>query len=495
MTALRTSPRQALAERLRAVVDAVGWQVGDTPGQLLLAVAELLEAGTPGALWLTLAVLRSRFPDVAHIEDAARSIRLNGAEALVRQEGDAMIRSFADGDVAVVQVLADAIVVDVNHTAGADSMSGIQRVVREIAPRWQALGRPVFVGWSDGYRTLRPLTAAERDRMGLTGPGPNRSTRIVPWRGAYLGPELTAEPPRARALQGLGSFGRTPLNFIVHDCIPVTSGGTVAAGMSSNYLRYLAAARSAHRVSVTSEASANELLGWRRMARAAGFQGPEIVQHELPVEAAASTVEALTEARLRFCVPGSPLVLVVGSHEPRKNHLAVLHAAELLWREGLRFNLVLVGSSAWQAQRFDARVDELQRAGRQVVSSTGLPDELLWAAYRLARFVVFPSLNEGYGLPIAEALSVGTPVVTSEFGSMRQIVSPRGEPCGGLLVDPRDDHAIADGMRRLLVDEELWQRLHTEARVDGRRTWDTYAAETWAYLTGPGAQTSATSPS
>jgi glycosyltransferase involved in cell wall biosynthesis len=282
----------------------------------------------------------------------------------------------------------------------------------------------------------------------------------------------------------LGRFGRTPLNFIGYDCIPVTSGGTVAPGMSTSYLGYLAAARYARRVSVISEASAGELLGWRRMARAAGFQGPEIAHVELPVQAAPSAVEALTKARLEFCVPGSPLVLVVGSHEPRKNHLAVLHAAELLWREGLRFNLVLIGSGAWQVHRLDARIDQLQRAGRQVVSSTGLSDELLWAAYRLARFVVFPSLNEGYGLPIAEALSVGTPVVTSNFGSMRQIVAPRGEPCGGLLVDPRDDHAIADGMRRLLVDEQLWQRLRTEARADGRRTWDTYAAETWAFLTG-----------
>jgi glycosyltransferase involved in cell wall biosynthesis len=484
MSALRTSPH-VLAVRLREVVDAVGWPVADdSPGQLRPAVAELLEKGTPGALWLTLAVLRGRFPDVAQVEEAARAIRLDGAEALLGQEGDALTRRFADGDVAVVQVLTDAIIVDVNHTAGTDSISGIQRVAREIAPRWQALGQPEFVGWSDGYRTLRPLTAAERDRMSLTGPGPKNRTRLVPWRGTYISPELTAEPPRARALQALGRFGRTPLNFIGYDCIPVTSGGTVAPGMSSSYLGYLAAARYANRVSMISEASAGELVGWRRMARAAGFQGPQIAQIELPVEAAPSPVDALTEARRRFCVPGAPLVLVVGSHEPRKNHLAVLHAAELLWREGRRFNLVLVGSGAWQVQRFDARVDELQRAGRQVVSSTGLPDELLWAAYRLARFVVFPSLNEGFGLPIAEALSVGTPVVTSDFGSMRQIVAPHGKPCGGLLVDPRDDHAIADGMRRLLMDEQLWQRLRTEAGADGRRTWDTYAAETWAFLTG-----------
>ena len=270
MSALRTSPH-VLAVRLRGVVDAVGWQVaGDTPGQLRSAVAELLETGTPGALWLTLSVLRGRFPDVAQVEDAARSIRLDGAEALLRQEGDTlsgvsrMVTSPRCRS-SPTRSLSTSITLPARTASAVSSGS-----LREIAPRWQALGQPVFVGWSDGYRTLRPLTAAERGRLGLTGPGPNSRARLVPWRGAYIAPELTAEPPRARALQALGFFGRTPLNFIGYDCIPVTSGGTVAPGMSTSYLEYLAAARYAHRVSVISEASAGELLGWRRMARAAG---------------------------------------------------------------------------------------------------------------------------------------------------------------------------------------------------------------------------------
>jgi len=180
---------------------------------------------------------------------------------------------------------------------------------------------------------------------------------------------------------------------------------------------------------------------------------------------------------------GAPLVLVVGSHEPRKNHLAVLHACELLWREGLRFNIALVGSGSWKAEPFRAKVAEGQAANRPLDSITALPDEQLWAAYRLAHFVLFPSLNEGFGLPAAEALACGTPVITSRFGSMEQIVAPDGNPLGGLLVDPRDDRSIADAMRTLLTDDEAYARLREQARARDLGSWDSYAAAAWAYLT------------
>jgi len=109
--------------------------------------------------------------------------------------------------------------------------------------------------------------------------------------------------------------------------------------MTSNFAQYLVAMRSGARVAAISRSSADEFRGWRRMVRAAGHQGPQICEVELPVHAQPSAPEHLDHARQLLCIPGSPLVLVVGSHEPRKNHLAVLHAAELLWRDGLSFTL------------------------------------------------------------------------------------------------------------------------------------------------------------
>ena len=167
----------------------------------------------------------------------------------------------------------------------------------------------------------------------------------------------------------------------------------------------------------------------------------------------------MRQARDLLGIGTLPIVLAVGSHEPRKNHLALLHAAELLWREGLLFNLVFVGGNSWNSAAFDAQVDTLRQANRPVQTILGLPDDLLWAAYRQAYCTVFPSLHEGFGLPVAESLASGTPVITSNFGSMRDLARHGG----ALLVDPRNDHDLTDALRQLLLDPALRDRLAAQA--------------------------------
>jgi len=232
------------------------------------------------------------------------------------------------------------------------------------------------------------------------------------------------------------------------------------------------------RVATISEGAAVEYRGWRAMLAGAGLPGPDIVSVPLPVEAAEPSVAALETARSRFALGSLPLVLVVGSHEPRKNHLAVLHAAELLWREGLAYSLVFVGGNSWSSERFTKVFSGMRDGGRPVQAISALSDELLWAAYRTAHVVLFPSLNEGFGLPVAEALASGTPVITSGYGSMAEIA----EHGGALLVDPRDDHDLAGALRRILTEPALHAELAAQAGARPKRSWDTYADELWHYL-------------
>src|SRR5450756_1374536 len=131
---------------------------------------------------------------------------------------------------------------------------------------------------------------------------------------------------------------------------------------------------------------------------------------------------------------------------------------------------------------FDEQVSRLQTAGRSLAVIRGMGDDELRRAYQRARFAIFPSLHEGYGLPVAEALAAGTPVITSNFGSMSEIALGGG--C--LLIDPRDDQAIAGAMERMLTDDELVARLAKEARSRQFRTWDEYADELWEALTAQG---------
>ena len=301
---------------------------------------------------------------------------------------------------------------------------------------------------------------------------------LVPWKCIHLVPELPAELEQAPRYQGVASYSRSRTGLIGFDCVPMMAAETTVPGMSSFFAGYLAAAAHVDRIATISEAAAIEYRGWRAMLAGAGQAGPDIRCVPLPVQATVPGAAALAQARDLLAIGSLPVVLSVGSHEPRKNHLALLHAAEVLWRQGLAFSLVFVGGNSWNSGEFEAQVNSLQAANRPVQTVRALPDELLWAAYRLAYCTVFASLHEGFGLPVAESLASGTPVITSNFGSMADIASQGG----ALLVDPRDDDSVTDALRQLLTDRPLRDHLAAQATTIPTRTWDQYAAEVWAYL-------------
>jgi glycosyltransferase involved in cell wall biosynthesis len=382
------------------------------------------------------------------------------------------------------------VLVDLHHTAQTELATGIQRVARQSALRWYRDHSPVLVGWATGLRTLRELTPDQRS-WALHGHGLSEAERnqtsaemaasgdvIVPWRSTYVLPELLTEPVRAHSLLSMLAYSGSRGSMIGFDCVPLSSAETTADGMGGGFSLMLSAIAHGDRIATISHAAAVEYRGWRTMLAGAGLAGPQIEPIVLPVEAHEPAAEAVEQARTLLLAANLPMVLCVGSHEPRKNHLAVLHAAERLWREGLRFSLVFVGGNAWNSERFVFQLNTLQNAGRPVESVRGLSDDQLWAAYRLARCVIFPSLNEGFGLPVAESLASGTPVITSDHGSMREIAVAGG----ALLVDPRDDLDITGALRALLTDDELHARLSAQARALPHRSWDSYAAELWQYL-------------
>ena len=174
------------------------------------------------------------------------------------------------------------------------------------------------------------------------------------------------------------------------------------------------------------------------------------------------------------------MVLSVGSHEPRKNHLAILFAAEMLWREGPAFQLVFIGGSGW-GDEFPEAAADLKAAGRKVDVRKGVSDSELSSTLSSALFTVFPSLHEGYGLPVAESMAHGTPVITSNFGSMAEIASDGG----ALTIDPRSDVALTDAMRTLLTDHSEIERLRIEIANRPRRDWSEYATELWDAIVDP----------
>ncbi len=170
-------------------------------------------------------------------------------------------------------------------------------------------------------------------------------------------------------------------------------------------------------------------------------------------------------------VPQGPYVLAVGTLEPRKNLRRLIEAhAQLPLELRQAFPLVVVGSGGWKNERL---LDCLQTA--EHVHLAGSADtQQLTKLYRGASVFVYPSLAEGFGLPILEAMACGTPVITSNVTSMPEVAGD-----AALLIDPEDSAAIAGALERVLTDEALAAELSERGkRRVAEFSWHKAAAET-----------------
>lgn len=177
--------------------------------------------------------------------------------------------------------------------------------------------------------------------------------------------------------------------------------------------------------------------------------------------------------------PTRRIILCVGSFEARKNHLTLLRAANNLWNTGLEFDLELIGRSTGAfGRKVETELRKLRRSSRPVRWLKQVNDDLLERAYESCRFTVYPSLMEGFGLPIAESVARGKPCICGGNGALGEVA--RGGGC--LIVDQTSSQALADAMKSLLVDQQTYSRLCEEARARKFRSWENYTDKLLAHL-------------
>lgn len=474
-----------LAVRLGQVADALGFPLPDDVVLLADTVAAFTASGvTPSAeaTYLLHSVVGGAIPVPADIVRLHRRWRLNGTPAAAA-EAITRARSISRwGTPAPVRIVS-GIVVDVHDTAHTPFTTGIQRVVRSTVPLWTQRHPLTLVAWDDIFTAPRGLDAAQHKLAlggrGVAFDGQHHGHILIPFRATVVLPEIAVDERRASRLQTIAAYSGSRSVAIGFDCIPVTTAETAGAGMPGGFARYLSTLAAFDTVAPISGASGVEFSGWRGMLGGAGIIGPDVTVVDLPGQSAehidAEPSDAL-RARLGIATDETVL-LAVGSHEPRKNHLALLQAAELAWRAGHEFTLVMVGGNSWDTAAFDrALTAATEERSRRIITLSGADDATVWGLYRTARFSLFPSLNEGFGLPIVESIANGTPVITSGFGSMRELA----EGFGGVLVDPRDEASIAAAIIELLVDDARLEHLRAETALLPERSWDDYAADLWA---------------
>ena len=440
-------------------------------------------AGTPRheVSYLVIATLSGEIPRPELIKGFTRRWRLDGLEMLVR----ALRAEYRWRRVTLpLDIVTGQTVIDVTDTLASRFTTGIQRVARETISRWWAgPGELVLVRWDPRGHRLISLDADEIRRVvpdaGVRAEGAV-AHYVVPFETPFVLPEISVRNERTLRLRTIARYAGGRSTAIGFDCIPITSSETTAAGMPGAFSKYLSALARFDTIAPISEASATEYRGWRRMLSGTGIAGPIIQTVELPfTSSGTSNSDRAEQLRAELGLGTDPIVLCVGSHEPRKNHLALLHAAERVWRDGEKFSLVLVGGNSWETERFDRLVAYLRRRDRHIVTLSGVGDDAIWDLYDLARCSVFCSLNEGFGLPVVESISHGTPIVTSDFGSMRSL----GEGHGALLVDPRDIAATAHSISRMLRDDQEYARLKKQTETTPATSWDGYADELWKLST------------
>ncbi|MBI2016450.1 MAG: glycosyltransferase family 4 protein [Candidatus Rokubacteria bacterium] len=177
----------------------------------------------------------------------------------------------------------------------------------------------------------------------------------------------------------------------------------------------------------------------------------------------------------RFHIQFRGYLLHVGTIEPRKNLVRLLRAYARLRREGFDLPLVLAGPQGWDNGEAQRSAEALC-LGQVVVWTGYLPEEDLVALTAGAGAVAFPSLYEGFGLPVVEAMAAGTPVVTSATSSLPEVAGD-----AALLVDPQDEDGLAAALRRILKDRDLWEDLRRRGLARARTfSWERTARETLA---------------
>lgn len=311
--------------------------------------------------------------------------------------------------------------------------------------------------WEDAVRVLRlPVRLGSRPGMALQLGG-------LPALGLLRGLDLVHSvanvgPPRVPGL---------PSVTTVHDLIWLHAGadwGTPAAVAAMRRVA-LRSARWSTRVQANSQATAEDLM---HVARLPADRIDVVPFGARPGEVAAAPEQ---EVRSALGLDAAPVVLAVAQKRPYKNLAVAIHAMQRV-TEAI---LVLPGARTAHEEELRSLADELGVAAR-VRFPEWVEDRTLEALYRLAACVVVPSLFEGFGFPVLEAMARGAPVACADAGALPEVAGD-----AALLFDPRDDEAVGAAVSRLVRDQALRDRLADAGRRRAALfTWERCAEATLA---------------
>ncbi len=364
--------------------------------------------------------------------------------------------------------------IGIDYTSAAHQSAGIGRYTYQMVKALAA--RPVNSSGVD-YR----LFVADSKNVKSTLPGPNFSwcpsrlterwlarlwyrLRLPLWIETWTGP-LDLFHAADFVLPPVKPGVRTIVT--IHDLSFVREPDSVMPGMTAHLKRWVPrSVERADRVIAVSEATRQDLIEL--------YQTPPekitTLYHGVTAEFKVIKEPAtLASVRQKYGLGDRSFILSLGTIQPRKNYRRLIQAFAKIDRS---FSLVIGGGKGWKYENILAEVAR-QGLEKRVHFLGFVADADLPALYNAASLFVLPSLYEGFGLPLLEAMSCGTPVIASNRSAMPEVVGQ-----AGLLVDPRDTPAIAAAISKVLADPNLQQRLSQAGLIQAARfSWADMAGQ------------------
>jgi glycosyltransferase involved in cell wall biosynthesis len=388
------------------------------------------------------------------------------------------------------------VLLDVTDSSHSLQHSGIPQVVRNLYKHFPAsmTCQPVvldryFKRWrmadARERRWLEPehhVPEAERGKVRRWSDG----QKLRGWLGKWLPMGLDNEnqalpliapelfyPDNGHRFNTFRRRGGGPRLAIFHDAVALEHPEFFPAHMVCAFPGYLRHLATFDGVAAVSEASLEQLRRFWEAEKVSPLPAVRVIPLGTHVRPQGEVPGGVLE------LPEVPDVLCVSTIEPRKNHERLLQAAEQLWAEGLSFRLTLVGGcNAEVREAWLARVRSVKAPDGCFRYLGKVSDEALRALYKEVWVSVYPSLWEGFGLPVIESLSYGKPCLCSDRGGLAEVAAGGG--C--LLVDPESVEALAKGLRRLCRDLDTYTVLQEETRGRTFRSWAEYAADVCGFM-------------
>jgi glycosyltransferase involved in cell wall biosynthesis len=369
--------------------------------------------------------------------------------------------------------------IGIDYTSALSQGGGIGRYTRELIA---ALAR------LDAHTPYRLFTAGQTRASLPASPGPNFEwkpsaidsewfarlwhrarlpLRVEWWTGVvdlFHSPDFTLPPLR----HGVRSL------LTVHDLSFIRTPETAVPGLRAYLNRAVpnSVARADH-ILADSEATRQDIIeAYRTSPDKISVLYSGVDRRFAPVTDPAW----LKSIRARYEIGDSPYILSVGTIQPRKNYPRLIEAFRALDRPDLK--LVIAGGRGWLESPLVDLVKSARLEGR--VRFLGfVADDDLPALYSAASLFAFPSLYEGFGLPVLEAMACDIPVVTSRVSSLPEVAGD-----AALLVDPTDVSALGEALARALADTAERRRLIEAGRARVRMfTWQSAAEQLKGHYT------------